>query len=366
MPQTQRGSARKLASGRYQLRYYDADGERRTGGAFETRSAAFAHYREVIEPRLRGEPVPTPALSFTELVEIYLARHAQIRSAATIRTLRHRLARPLDAYGDVSLRELEGMGGDLADFRATLPERFAHDVMRALRQTFAAGVRYGYMGSNPAVAAGDNPAPKPRPVRAYTLAELDALEAELGPEYGPFVPLVAATGLRPLEWALLERGDIDRTSRLLTVRGTKTAGSRREAPLTGRALGALDRLPARLDTPLLFPAPGGGPLNLNNFRRREWAPAVESSGIEKPARIYDLRSTFASNALAAGVTVFELAKVMGTSVAMIERHYGTLIGGAHAGIAGRLDALEKQLEGAAENEAGRVVTRSQPRSVDRI
>jgi hypothetical protein len=58
------------------------------------------------------------------------------------------------------------------------------------------------------------------------------------------------------------------------------------------------------------------------------------SRLVKPARIYDLRSTFASNALAAGVTVFELAKVMGTSVAMIERHYGTLIGGAHAGIAG--------------------------------
>jgi len=77
--------------------------------------------------------------------------------------------------------------------------------------------------------------------------------------------------------------------------------------------------------------------------RREWGPAVEASGIAKPARIYDLRSTFASNALAAGVTVFELAKVMGTSVAMIERHYGTLIGGAHAGIAGRLDALEAEL-----------------------
>jgi hypothetical protein len=49
-------------------------------------------------------------------------------------------------------------------------------------------------------------------------------------------------------------------------------------------------------------------------------PAVDASGIAKPARIYDLRSTFASNALAAGVTVFELARVMGTSVAMIERH----------------------------------------------
>ena len=123
----------------------------------------------------------------------------QLRSPATIRTLRHRLARPLDAYGDVTLRELEGMGGDLADFRATLPPRFAHDVMRALRQTFAAGVRYGHMTVNPAVAAGDNPTPRPRAVRAYTLAELDALEAELGPVYGPIVPLVAATGVRPLE-----------------------------------------------------------------------------------------------------------------------------------------------------------------------
>jgi hypothetical protein len=28
---------------------------------------------------------------------------------------------------------------------------------------------------------------------------------------------------------------------------------------------------------------------------------------------------------------------------MVERHYGTLIGGAHAGIAGRLDALEAEL-----------------------
>jgi hypothetical protein len=38
------------------------------------------------------------------------------------------------------------------------------------------------------------------------------------------------------------------------------------------------------------------------------------------ARIYDLRSTFASNALAAGITVYELARIMGTSVLMIEAH----------------------------------------------
>jgi integrase len=88
-------------------------------------------------------------------------------------------------------------------------------------------------------------------------------------------------------------------------------------------------------------------LNLDNFRRREWAPAIEASGVAKPARIYDLRATFASRALAAGVSVFELARVMGTSVLMIERAYGTLLDGAGAGIAARLDAFETQQQASA-------------------
>jgi hypothetical protein len=88
-------------------------------------------------------------------------------------------------------------------------------------------------------------------------------------------------------------------------------------------------------------------MDLNHFRCREWAPAIEASGVRRPARIYDLRSTFASRALAAGVSAFELARVMGTSVRMIERHYGALLDGASAGIASRLDAFEDEQERAA-------------------
>ncbi len=76
-----------------------------------------------------------------------------------------------------------------------------------------------------------------------------------------------------------------------------------------------------------------------NFRRRSWGPAIEAAGIVKPARIYDLRLTFASNALAAGITMFELARIMGTSAKMIEQHYGTLIDTAHDAILTRLEAI---------------------------
>ena len=48
------------------------------------------------------------------------------------------------------------------------------------------------------------------------------------------------------------------------------------------------------------------------------------------------------------VSVFELAGIMGTSVAMIERSYGTLIEGAGADIARRLAAFEGTYEQAAE------------------
>jgi hypothetical protein len=46
------------------------------------------------------------------------------------------------------------------------------------------------------------------------------------------------------------------------VRGTKTARSRRSVPVPLRASLAISKLPPRMDTRLLFPAPSGGPYAL--------------------------------------------------------------------------------------------------------
>ncbi len=358
MPANQRGQAYRLAPNRWGLRYYDAAGERRRKSPFPTKSAALTYYRDVIEPLLRGEHPTTPDLTLAEFVPIYLERHAVGVRDRTIATLRDRLKHATRAFGDVPLRELENMTDEIAAWQATLPERAGHGIVSALRQTLDAAVRWKRIGSNPAKLAGRNPKPPVRTVRAYSRTEVDAISAELSANYRSLPAFAAATGLRPEEWAALQRADIDRRGGVLSVRRTissgeivelaKTSASRRQVPLSPRALGALDALPPRLDTPLLFPSPAGGLLNLDNFRRREWAPAIEASGTAKPARIYDLRSTFASNSLAAGIDVFELARVMGTSIEMIERHYGTLLTGAAAGIATRLAAFEAEQDEATD------------------
>jgi integrase len=263
----------------------------------------------------------------------------------------------------VPLRDLERMSGEIAAWQARLSERSRYGIVQALRQTLGPATRWGYMRSNPSLLAGRNRQPSPREVRTYSAGEIEALAAELSPAYGTLPAFAAATGLRPEEWQALERRDLDRARKLLDVRRTasggevvglgKTSGARRQVPLSRRALIALEAIPPRLDTPLVFPAPAGGLLNLDNWRRREWAPAVEAAGIRKPARIYDLRSTFASDALAAGVSVFELARIMGTSVRMIERHYCALLDGAGADIARRLDALDADRERAADHAGER-------------
>ena len=46
----------------------------------------------------------------------------------------------------------------------------------------------------------------------------------------------------------------------------------------------------------------------------------------------------------AGVSVFQVARLAGTSIRMIERHYGALLDGSGAEIASRLDALDASQE----------------------
>ncbi|MGZ6670800.1 MAG: tyrosine-type recombinase/integrase [Solirubrobacteraceae bacterium] len=212
-----------------------------------------------------------------------------------------------------------------------------------MRQCLNAAVRWRYLARNPAVDAGPNPEPRADELHPFTRAEVDALAVELGPVYGPLCIFAAETGLRTNEWAALERRDIDRRAVLVQRRvadGTVTPypkTGRRRVPLTARAQTALAALPPRIDTPLVFPTVTGCHIGLDTWRTRDWYPALDAAGIARRGP-YHLRHTFATEALAAGVSIFQLARLMGTSVKMIDRTYGHLAHDSEDHLRALLDA----------------------------
>jgi integrase len=349
---TQQGQVMKLktrgADGKPLWAYrYRVDGRasaRPQVGGFATQGEALQALQVALE-RLHRRNGRVAQITLSELVVEYLAQHEA--APRTIAKLRWLLAKATGAFGDRRVVELRS--DEIAAWRATLPEGHRFEATQALRQVLNRAVAWKILDSNPAKTGVDNPRrqhPEKRPFESW--AEIEVLAEHLGPVYGPMIVFAAATGLRPSEWAALEHRDLDREARVVYVRrafahgrlqGTKTRRSTRAVPLQWIALAALDRVPARQETPLVFPAPRGGYLDLHNFSRRAWKVAQLAAGIEPLRRPYDLRHTFATFALRAGISTFDLSRFMGASLTMIDRHYGHLARDGREHAAALLDSL---------------------------
>jgi integrase len=100
----------------------------------------------------------------------------------------------------------------------------------------------------------------------------------------------------------------------------------------------------------------GGYIGRDTWRTREWYPALGAAGLDRRGP-YALRHAFATEALAAGVSTSELSRVMGTSVAMIDRRYGHLAADSEDAIRARLDARAQrsgeEMASGGENDASR-------------
>ncbi len=122
------------------------------------------------------------------------------------------------------------------------------------------------------------------------------------------------------------------------VKHTKTRLSTRAVPLQLIALEALDRLPDS-ENPILFANSRGGRIDFRSFGRRHWKPAQTAVGIQPLRHLYDLRHTYATFALRAGVSVFAVSRFTGSSIAMIDYHYGHLARDSPEHAVSLLDAL---------------------------
>jgi integrase len=306
----------------------------RQRGGFKTRSAAI----EYAEAQLG---YAASSVTLEELIDRYLAVHDGAESTKT--ALRWKLGKVPPEWRPLNPGLLTGE--ELEAWRLTIPEGHRFETTQALKQTLRWGFERGLLGTNPA-AALRNPAPTPpEKVPFASWEEVESVALELGdPGSVPHaIPIIAAgTGLRPGEWLALRRSDLrlDAPIPFLTVtrRLTKDGkidskpknGIGRRVPLRPRVVAELKALPPRLGSPLvLYPGKRSrsGYIDLHNFSQRDWKTALEGAALEHRG-VYAMRHTYATWAIAGGMGSFRLARLMGTSVEMIDRTYGHLLADA--------------------------------------
>jgi integrase len=326
----------------YRYRLEGRGSERPQVGGFATRTEAEKALRKVID-RL-GPGGGRATITLAEFVDEYLEMHQA--ASVTIAKLRWLLGKATAELGGKRLADL--FPRDVYAWRMTVPEGHRFEATQALRQVLNRAVACGLLDYNPAKRGVPNPPRRAKEKRPFeTWRQIQEVAAELGPVYGPMVVFAAATGLRPSELFGLEKRDVDRQLGVVYVRRayangrlkhTKTRLSSRAVPLQAKALEALDRLPAS-GNPILFPNTRGGRIDFRIFGRKHWRPAQTKAGIDPIRGLYDLRHTYATFARRAGVPVFAVSRFMGTSIAMIDRHYGHLANDRRDHAVALLDAL---------------------------
>ena len=111
-----------------------------------------------------------------------------------------------------------------------------------------------------------------------------------------------------------------RSARDTASRRPGAGGRSQSGAPRSRSSGGSTRTDTEADGPVFLGA-YGGPVALDYLTKRLQTLA-ERAGVEKHVTAYALRHAYGTRMAAAGVPLLDLAKLMGTSVRMIEKHYG--------------------------------------------
>jgi integrase len=159
--------------------------------------------------------------------------------------------------------------------------------------------------------------------RARGYDELPTLDQQTyGDQLTPMVLLSLNTGVRRGELFALHWGDVNLQRKLLTIRGTTTkSGQTRHIPLNRIALEVLQAWHQQgLKAEVVFPGKNGGQ---RDNTRKSWSGVLRVAGICN-FRWHDLRHTFASRLVMAGVPLNTVRELLGHTTPSMTLRYAHL------------------------------------------
>jgi integrase len=159
-------------------------------------------------------------------------------------------------------------------------------------------------------------------VRYLTIAESKRLVNAVDPDFRAVVQAALQTGARYGELIRLEVADFNADAGTVAIRRSKT-GKPRHVVLTDEGAAFFASVTTgRRGSELMFKRADDGPWKAS-AQARPMAEACARAEIDPPVGIHQLRHTWASHAVMAGVPLLIVARNLGhTDTRMVERHYG--------------------------------------------
>jgi integrase len=256
--------------------------------------------------------------SFKEVAEEYLAI-----SKATKRSWRRDTALLNNLKAAFGSKTLAGIGvKDVEQYKAARAEKRSpatvNRELACLKHLFNKAIHWGYARENPVRKVRLFKENNQR-TRYLEPSEREKLLACCSPELRPVVVVALNTGLRLGELIALTWADIDLGKGLLHVRDSKS-GEGRHVPLNAEAVEALRSLTRHIDSPRVFFSRYGKPYR---SVRTGFENACKRAGVEG-FRFHDLRHSFASYLVMAGVDLNTVRELMGHKTITMTLRYAHL------------------------------------------
>jgi integrase len=309
-------------SGRRVFRHrFTIDGKKRavTLGEFPAMTIDEARERVRMNRQkiLDGEDPRAPAgsdMSFSEFAEDVYIPFARLERRSFPDILSRLRGRLIPIFGDFSLARITRaqvikFHTDLAgEVSATTANR----SLALLSSVFSRAVSCGFITHSPTHGVTKLPEPSSR-IRCLSAAELRrfmaALERRLGDSQARAIYLLLALGLRKMEVLALRWEHVDFETERIFLPRTKS-GSPRHVSVNSLALDLLREMDEERDPDAVWVFPSRSASGHLREVRRTFNAILLEAQIED-FRLHDLRHSFASNLVNAGVSIYELRDLLG-------------------------------------------------------